>query len=59
VSIRDRHGYTALHLAQINRRVDSVEMIQNETELRQQVQQETEKSSQMNIESYSFDYDSI
>lgn len=44
VNLRDKHGYTPLLLAQINRQVDSVEMIQNEIELRQQVRQETEKS---------------
>ncbi|CAF5127558.1 unnamed protein product, partial [Rotaria sp. Silwood1] len=43
VTIRDKYGHTALSLAQKNRKVDSVEMIQNEIELRQQVRQETEK----------------
>ncbi|CAF1166877.1 unnamed protein product [Adineta steineri] len=43
VTIRDKHGYTPLISAQINRKVDTVEMIQNEIELRQQVRQETEK----------------
>ncbi|CAF3755076.1 unnamed protein product [Rotaria magnacalcarata] len=43
VTIRDKHGYTPLLLAQINRKVDTVEMIQNEIELRQQVRHETEK----------------
>lgn len=45
VTLRDKQGYTPLILAQINRRIDSVEMIQNEIELRQQVRQETEKSN--------------
>jgi ankyrin repeat protein len=45
VTIRDKHDYTPLILAQINRKIDSVEMIQNEIELRQQVRQETEKSN--------------
>lgn len=45
VTIRDKQGYTPLILAQINRKVDSAEMIQNEIELRQQVRQETEKSN--------------
>ena len=45
VAIKDKHGNTPLKLAQINRKVDSVEMIQNEMELRQQVRQETEKST--------------
>ena len=44
VTIKDKHGETALTLAQMNRKVDSVEMIQNAIELRQQVRQETEKS---------------
>ena len=52
VTIRDKHGYTPLLLAQINRKVDSVEMIQNEIELRQQVRHETEKSKiEQNIRS--------
>ncbi|CAF2877239.1 unnamed protein product [Rotaria sp. Silwood2] len=43
VTIKDKYGDTPLLLAQKNRKVDSVEMIQNEVELRQQVRQETEK----------------
>lgn len=45
VTSKDKHGETPLTLAQLNRKVDSVEMIQNEIELRQQVRQETEKSN--------------
>ena len=45
VTIRDKHGHTPLVLAQINRKIDSIEMIQNEIELRQHIRQETEKSS--------------
>jgi hypothetical protein len=44
VTINDKNGCTPLTLAQSNRKVDSVEMMQNEMELRQQVRQETEKS---------------
>jgi ankyrin repeat protein len=45
VTIRDKHNHTPFDLAQMNRKVDCVEMIQNEIELRQQVRQETEKSN--------------
>ena len=45
VTIKDKNGYTALMLAEMNYKIDSVEMIQNEIELRQYSRQETEKSN--------------
>ena len=59
MTIRDKFGYTPLLLAQINRQVDTVEMIQNEIELRQQAQQETEKSLSTTLTSISIHIESL
>jgi ankyrin repeat protein len=52
VTLKDKHGYTPLKLAQINRKVDTIEMIENEIELRQQARQETEKSNERKLTEY-------